>query len=258
MNSKNKSTRVWLTLAVGVICFAFTLSMSAQVKTETTTTSEQSTQQVSVERGEVVHVSGNDLMVKMEDGSVRDFTVPESAKFTIDGREMTVHDLKPGMKLTQTITTTTTPKMVRTVRTISGMVWHVNPPKGVILRLPTGENQKYTVPEGTKFNINGQERTIFDLRKGMNVSATVVTEEPTTEVTRTSSVTGQAPPPPPTPPATGPILIVVAPPAPAATPSAPEQQPKSLPQTASWLPLLALIGVLLLLTGNWMRHRIRY
>jgi hypothetical protein len=234
------------------------IAIAQQTSTETRNGQPSSTTEV--RNGEVVYVSGNALVVKMEDGSVRDFTVPESAKFTVDGKEMTVHDLKPGMKLTQTITTTTTPKMVTTVRTITGRVWHVSPPKSVILRLPTGENQKYTVPEGTKFNINGQERTIFDLRRGMNVSATVTTEEPTTEVTRTSSVTGQMPPPPPTPPATGPILIVqtVVPPAPAAAPSAPEQKPKSLPQTASWLPLLALIGVLLLLTGNWMRHRIRY
>jgi len=234
------------------------MAIAQQTTTETPTGQPSSTTEV--RNGEVVYVSGNALVVKMEDGSVRDFTVPESAKFTVDGKEMTVHDLKPGMKLTQTITTTTTPKMVTTVRTITGRVWHVSPPKSVILRLPTGENQKYTVPEGTKFNINGQERTIFDLHRGMNVSATVTTEEPTTEVTRTSSVTGQMPPPPPTPPATGPILIVqsVVPPAPAAAPSAPEQKPKSLPQTASWLPLLALIGVLLLLTGNWMRHRIRY
>ena len=237
------------------------MAIAQQTTTETPTGQPSSTTEV--RNGEVVYVSGNALVVKMEDGSVRDFTVPESAKFTVDGKEMTVHDLKPGMKLTQTITTTTTPKMVTTVRTITGRVWHVSPPKSVILRLPTGENQKYTVPEGTKFNINGQERTIFDLHRGMNVSATVTTEEPTTEVSRTSSVTGQMPPPPPTPPATGPILIVqtIAPPAPAAAqqpPSATKQQPKSLPQTASWLPLLALIGVLLLLSGSGLRHRIRY
>src|SRR6516164_9307482 len=87
------------------------IAIAQQTTTETPTGQSSSTTEV--RNGEVVYVSGNALVVKMEDGSVRDFAVPESAKFTVDGKEMTVHDLKPGMKLTQTITTTTTPKMVR-------------------------------------------------------------------------------------------------------------------------------------------------
>ena len=115
MNSRTGWTRVWLMLVVGAFCLS-TLSISAQVKTQTTTTQEQHTQEVKVERAEVVHVSGNDLVVIMENGEIRHFpNVPESARATVDGKELGIHDVKPGMKLERTITTTTTPQTVTTV-----------------------------------------------------------------------------------------------------------------------------------------------
>ena len=97
-------------------CLAFTLSLTAQVETKTTTTTGNATVVTKVERGEVVTVSGNDLVVKMADGTLRNFeNVPESAKVTVDGKQLGVHDLKPGMKLQRTITTTTTPMTITTV-----------------------------------------------------------------------------------------------------------------------------------------------
>ncbi len=63
----------------------------------------------------------------------------------------------------------------------------------VILTLPDGTNKEYNVPKGQVFNINGQQDTVFQLRKGMNVSATVVTEEPVIEASTHRSVTGVAP-----------------------------------------------------------------
>src|ERR1700740_1062112 len=133
MNSATGWTRMWLMLAVGAMCFAFAISMSAQVKTTTDTTSGQATHEVTVERGEVVLVNGNDLVVKMEDGSIRHIpNVPDTAKVTVDGRQLGIHDLKPGMKLQRTITTTTTPQTVTTVQTVTGKVWHITPPNSVI------------------------------------------------------------------------------------------------------------------------------
>src|SRR5215472_15264431 len=96
MSSKIATTRVWFVLGVGVLFIAFTVNASAQVQTQSSTTSGASTQEVTVERGEVVAVSGNDLVVKMEDGTLRNFeNVPESARATVDGREVGIHDLKP-------------------------------------------------------------------------------------------------------------------------------------------------------------------
>ena len=69
-------------------------------------------------------VSGNDLVVKMADGTIRNFeNVPESARVTVDGKQLGIHDLKPGMKLQRTITTTSTPMTITTVQTVKGKVW---------------------------------------------------------------------------------------------------------------------------------------
>ena len=49
-------------------------------------------------QGTVEYVEGNTLVVRMADGAIREFNVPESRRFLIDGRELTVHDLKAGNK----------------------------------------------------------------------------------------------------------------------------------------------------------------
>ena len=59
-----------LILASVTLCLAFAVSTVAQVQTQTSTTSGQVTKVVQVESGEVVAVEGNNLFVKMPDGSV--------------------------------------------------------------------------------------------------------------------------------------------------------------------------------------------
>ena len=240
---------VYRLLAIGAVCLAFAVVMMAQETSKTTEKKGPASKQVQVEQGEVVYVSGNDLVVKMENGEVRHITVPDSARATVDGKELSVHDLKPGMKLQRTITTTTTPKLVTTVRTVQGKVFHVSPPSSVILTLADGTNKQYKVPKDQKFMIDGQQKTVFDLRKGMNVSATAVTQVPETVVVQTRKATGSAPPPPPTPQMEGAMLFEEAPqvaaaaPAPAPQAAAPEPAPKKLPKTGSMVPLVGLLGL---------------
>ena len=241
-------------LAAGAVCFAFATAMMAQETSKTEAKQGPASQQVQVERGEVVYVSGNEIVVRMENGEVRHVTAPEGARATVDGKELSVHELKPGMKLQRTITTTTTPKLVTTVRTVQGKVFHVNAPATVILTLADNTNKQYKVPKGQKFMIDGQEKTVFDLKKGMNVSATVVTQVPETVVAQQRKVTGSAPPPPATPQIEGALLIedaplpaptkqVAAAAAPAPAPAA-EPAPKKLPKTGSMVPLVGLLGLL--------------
>lgn len=240
MNAKTRWTQAWLVILVGGVCIAFTLSMTAQVKTSTTETAHAATHETSVARGEVVYVSGNDLIVKMEDGTVKHISnVPESARAIVDGKEIGIHDVKVGMKLEKTITTTTTPKTITTVQTVTGKVWNVSPPTSVILTLEDGTNQQFKIPKDQKFNVDGQMVDAWGLKKGMKVSATKIVEKPMTEVEQEAKLTGQMPPPPPPPPADTPILVAVA--APPPTPAAP---PAELPKTGSPLALIGLLGIL--------------
>ena len=247
MNSTNGWTRLWLMPMAGAVSLAFALSMSAQVQTETKTSVGHASHATSVERGEVVLVSGNDLMVKMEDGTIRHFpNVPESARVTVDGQELGIHSLKPGMKLQRTITVTTTPQTVTKVQTVTGKVWHINPPNTVVLTLEDGTNQQFKIPKDQKFMVDGQETDAFGLKKGMKVSATKIVEEPVTSISEQRRLTGSMPPPPPAPPADAPILVAAAEPAPAPVASA---APTELPKTASLLPLIGLLGSLALLSS---------
>ncbi|MBS1842569.1 MAG: hypothetical protein JSS69_18805 [Acidobacteria bacterium] len=216
----------------------------AQVKTQTKVERGPTARSVKVERGEVVYVSGNDLVIKMEDGEIRHFPdVLDTTRFTVDGKGLSIHDLKPGMKLQRTTVTSTTPRMITTVKTVTGKVWHVTPPSSVILTLEDGTNQSFKIAKGQKFTIDGKETDAFGLKKGMNLSATAITEVPETVVSQEVRRTGTMPPPPEAPKADVPILVVVALPAHPPVQSA-EAAPKKLPQTASHWPLVGLLGVL--------------
>jgi len=255
MNARTGTMRVLTILAVGAIGLAFTVTMSAQVQTDTSTTSHASTKQVTVEKATVVAVSGNDLVVQMEDGSFRHFNnVADSVRATVDGKQLGIHDLKPGMHLQRTITMTTTPKVITTTKTVTGKVWHVNPPLSVILTMEDGKNQEFKIPNGQKFTVNGQQTDAFGLKKGMIVNATKVEEVPITEVERQAKLTGHMPPPPPPPAPDQPILVAVVVPTPAAAPApAPEAAPAALPHTGSQLPLIGLLGLLLLAGSGMIR-----
>jgi hypothetical protein len=162
---------------------------------ETTKERIRSKPSISTEQlhGTVEYVEGNDLVVRMTDGSIREFNVPESRKFTIDGRDLTVHDLKRGTKLSATVTTTTTPVTDRTTTVGMGTVWWVAG-KTVIITLPNGENRTYTVRDDYRFNVEGNKNaTVSDLKKGMKISAERIVEEPRTEIVSNTVVTGQAP-----------------------------------------------------------------
>jgi hypothetical protein len=234
----------------------------AQVQTSTKTAADgAATHQVQVINATVVAVSGNDLVVKLDDGTLKHIAnVPDSARATVDGKQVGIHDLKPGMHLQKTITTTTTPKIITTTQTVTGKVWYVNPPLSVILTLEDGKNQEFKIPKGQKFNVNGQMVDAFGLKKGMSVTATKVVEQPETVVAQQAKVTGSMPPPPPAPPADQPILVAVIVPVPEAAPApAPAAPAPAMPKTGSELPLTALFGLLSLAgsAGTRMYRKVR-
>jgi hypothetical protein len=262
-----------LSLATGTLSLAFAVQTDAQVQTTETTTAGQSSYKVTVNRGEVYAVDGNDLIVIMEDGSYRHFpNVPESARATVDGKQLGIHDLKPGMKLQRTITTTTTPMIVTTIQTVTGKVWYVNPPNSVILTLEDNTNQQFKIPKDQKFNVDGQMVDAFALKKGMKVSATKVVEVPTIVASQHQSVTGTtphvAPAPqeggakevatkpeqvtgtvPPSPAPDAPLLVAEGAPAPAPaeteTPAAPAEPTSQKSKYLPWVGLAVLLVVIL-------------
>jgi len=237
-----------LAVVAGILFLASAVVMNAQVQTQTTTSQGEVSKQATVERGEVVLVDGNDLIVKMEDGQIRHFAnVPESFRVDVDGQKLGIHDLKPGMKLQRTIVTTTVPQTITTVQSVTGTVWHVSPPNSVILTMENGKNQSFKIPKDQKFNVSGQMVDAWGLKKGMSISATKIVEVPQTAVSHQRSVTGQMPPAPEAPPADVPILVAEE------KATVPELAAERLPKTGSELPLIGLLGLLCLGASYGMR-----
>jgi RNase P/RNase MRP subunit p29 len=235
-------------LGGGALCIAFSLTASGQVQTQTKAEAVGApTKTVTVERGEIVYVSGNSVVIKMEDGTLRHFdNVPESTTVTVDGKQLNVHQVQPGMKIERQVITTTTPRMITTIKTVTGTVWHVSPPTSVILTLENGKNQQFKIPKGQIFTVDGQQTDAWGLKKGMKIDAQQVIEQPETVVAQEIKRTGTAPPPPPAPRPDVAILILVpapAAPAPVETAAA-EPAPAKLPKTASNLPQIGLLGLL--------------
>jgi hypothetical protein len=132
-----------------------------------------------------------------------------------------------------------TPAIITTVTTVTGTVFSVSPPKSVVLTLEDGKNEKFDIPNGQQFDVQGKTVDAFGLRKGMKISAAKIVQAPATMTAQERSVTGTMPPPPP--PAM-PILIARAEPMPPPPPPAEAPKPEKLPVTGSLLPLLGLVG----------------
>jgi len=244
MNTMKKAQRLLSLGALSVLVLAAAAPATwAQDSSVSTVTHGAASFETKVRNAEVVYVEGNDLVLKLEDGSIEHVVVPDSDKFTIDGKEVSVCELTPGTKLTRTITTTTTPRYVNTVRTLDGKVFHVNPPLSVIVTLPNGTNQFYKVPSHAKFIVNGEPKTVFELRKGMRFKATIVTDDEHTVVAQNKSIVGEAPKPA-TPQLMGVLLFLRPEPLEpsGATVTVVHRPSASLPETGTLLPLVGLLG----------------
>jgi LPXTG-motif cell wall-anchored protein len=207
---------------------------------------------------EVVHKSGTVLakydgkvVVKMDDGSVKEFTPAPGKTVMVDGVATTYETLKVGTVLTADFVKTTTTTPVQSTEIKNAKVIKV---VGQNLVVQGKEGFKsYEVPVGYRFLVDGKEVTLDKIMPGMNLTATIVHKASTTltetQVANLGGVAPKAPAPAPAP--------AVAPPPPAPAPApAPEPAPApKLPKTGSPLPLAALGGALSLLAGAGLRLR---
>ena len=209
-------------------------------------------QSTHVQNAEVIHVSGHEIVVELENGKFELLNLGPDARFQVDGKELTVHELTPGTKLSQDVHTITTPQEVTTLRTLNGRVFHVSLPRYLIVSLPEGGTREFTVPDGTVFHIEGKDKTIFDLKKGMNFSATVLKTEPLRSVSTHTVVTGQAPARPDVA-FEGPMLIEENREVPTMTAAVEESPVKELPGTAGLVPSIGLLGFVSLALGAGLK-----
>lgn len=230
---------------VAAVCLCLAgLATTAQAQSTTTTKTES-------KQFEVVAVDGNHLVVKTAAGA-KDYTVTDDVKFTVDGKAVTVKDLKPGMKGTATLTTKTTVIPVVVTEVKSGEVVQKSG-NSIIVR--SGDSIKmFSEGDMSKRNMeivkDGQPVNITDLRVGDKLSATIVTTHPPKIVTerqlKASLASNTMPGAAPAGKAAG---ASTASSASSSAGTAPAAHAKKLPKTASTVPLTGLIGALCLAMG---------
>ena len=230
----SRSSRWLFSVLVVVLAVSFSVAALAQTTTSTET-----------KEFEVISVSGNTLVGRLSDGTVKAVTVPPGFMFKVEGKDVSVADLQPGQKGTAVITNkvTTTPVTVTEVReaevvTASGGTIVVRGPKGL---------QSFTQGKADKMGIklfkDGKPVDITALRAGDKLTATIVTQKPPKTVTERSVKASMAAPAPKAAPPAAPAAAAAPAPAPAApVAEAAPAKPAKLPKTASPLPLLALFG----------------
>jgi LPXTG-motif cell wall-anchored protein len=209
------------------------VALVAGAATAQTTTTE-------VRQGKVLHVSNNQLLVELTDGTTQLFDVPADFKFDVNGQMLTVDQLKPGTILTQTVTTTTVPETVKTTEIRRAtIVQRIG--QTVIYRDENRQLHKITgIPEGWVVLKDGQPVPIESLAGGDRVTAHIVHRETSLMTEEEMRVAGIAPEPAPKPAAA---------PAPAPKPAPAPAPAPMLPKTGSQLPLVGLAGLLALGLG---------
>ncbi|MEO6807303.1 MAG: hypothetical protein ABI286_12955 [Edaphobacter sp.] len=130
---------------------------------------------MTIDNSTVVYASGDDVVLKNANGALRLLTMSPDATLPVDGQQVAINDLKPGTTISHAVTKTKHEEEVTHVTTVEGKVTHVSAPSHVTLQLNDNSLKRYTVPPHANFIINGEKKTVFELRKGMNVSATAVT-----------------------------------------------------------------------------------
>jgi hypothetical protein len=187
--------------------------------------------------GTIVSVSGNKVVLKEADGN-HEYNLPPGFKVQVDGKDVGVDQLKPGMKASAVITDTITTRDVTVTKVVSGTVVQVAP-GGIVIRARGGNFQSYNFqdPDGndvTFVDANGREQSLRNVREGDRLSGTFVTKFPPQTIDKRSvKATASTPPPPPAPAAAPAAAPVVA--------AAPAK--KKLPKTASPLPLVGLLAL---------------
>ena len=127
---------------------------------------------LNIQNGTVVGVWDNTLVIRDTNGVSRQFDVPPDFKVTIDGKPMSVKDLRPGMHITAAVKTANHPVVVQskelrdaTYIKHAGALVYVKEADGI---------HSYTVPPGFRFWINNTPLRPDELQTNMRFSATIV------------------------------------------------------------------------------------
>jgi LPXTG-motif cell wall-anchored protein len=244
--------------------------------TAAVTFAQTATTTTETKKFQIIAVDGNQLVVKLPEGT-RELTVPDDFRFNVDGKMLSVHELKPGMSGTANVTTKTTVVPVTVTEVKDGIVTKALG-TSIIVATDGGYkmfSQSDIDKRGVKIMRSGKPAQISDFRENDRLTATIITSKPPRvmtqkEVSATLASSGAAgagagagagaAPAPSSAAAAKPAASA---PSTAGAPSSTAAAtsgggaPRKLPKTASPVPLLGLTGLASLLAGLGLTVRRR-
>ena len=255
-----RTNTTWLSRVIVLVALGFAFAGAALAQTTT----------VDTRNFEVISVDGNKLVFRDQRGT-HELAVPDDFRFTVDGKKMAVSELKPGMKGTAIVTTTTTIKPVVVTEVREGDVLRASE-MSMTVREANGTVRRFTQGElntrGVQMVKDGKPIRVSDLKRGDKITATIITDAAPvvlteqevqatlaeTAATQVAAATAAAQPATPAASAPAPAAQPPAaqPPAaqPPASPPPSAPQPVTPPAEASgmgltWWVIIALIAVAL-------------
>ena len=154
-----------------VVMILLGLAFAGAPMAQTTTTSKSE-----VLTFEVLSVDGNFLVFHDQKGT-HGLNVPNDFRFTVDGKKMSVSELKPGMKGTAVVTTTTSVVPVYVTEFREAVVLQAGP-GSIIVRDKDGVRKRFTQDQLDKWNIqilkDGRLMRIGEVKEGDVITATIV------------------------------------------------------------------------------------
>jgi LPXTG-motif cell wall-anchored protein len=264
-----------LTIHRTLFAFGMLACLSGTASAQNTTTSSET------KKFEVIAIDGNQLVVKLPEGT-REITVPNDFRFNVNGQPLSLQQLKPGMAGTATITTTTKSTPVTVTEVKNGTVEH-SAATTIIVRTDEGFrsfSQGEIDKRGVKIYRAGKPTNVSDFRPGDKISAVVITSMPPKVVTQQEvnaqlaasggAAAGGARPPAAAPAAASggstasaggaaarPAGAAAAPAASGTAGTSGASARRTLPKTASPLPLVGLMGLASIVAGLGLTVRRR-
>jgi LPXTG-motif cell wall-anchored protein len=233
-------------VALAAVCLFGFVASTASAQSKATSTETKQFQ--------IISIDGSKLVVRGPEGT-RELTVPEDFKLTVNGKPMSVSELKPGMRGTATITTTTTTKPVVVTEVRNGTVVQRSG-NHILVRTDQGFRnftERDVAERGATIYRDGRPINLSDLRTGDRLTATIVTEKPPEVMTSTQVDAILTPEEKAAVAKAAPAKTAAAKPAAANEPAAaaptsgtapePGAPKRKLPKTGSSLPLVGLAGL---------------
>jgi len=158
------SRKLAVLAVLAVACLAFAVTAQAQVV------------QTEIRQGTVLYVGSWFFTARLADGTIKGFEVPPGYMFDLDGKKVPLSALQPGQVITATVTTTTTPVIEHMEEVKQGTVVKVAG-RNLLVQLADGTYKSVAVPKGYRFDVDGKKLPVADLRPGMKLTATIVSEK---------------------------------------------------------------------------------